>query len=624
VTNATEHRTEALPDGEPHLLPGRTDLAECVTETRLAAIAGLGPPTRGMFVLRWNWEEIDVARSGSSGDVSKLFRNEPQKNPGVLGADPAEGNATVMAREVIQNSWDAAHDLRATLGSEPAPPFEVRFRFDRLEEPRRGALIKNLDLRALASRAANQADRAGLGLPESSCLERLDEAPLALLTIEERGTSGMYGPWKGDSSKMYLALVSIGFTVKHAGAGGSYGYGKAGLIRGSRTRTVVAYSCFREQATDPGVTRRLLGMTYWGPHKADERSFSGFARLGQELKNGSVKPYEDEAADEVAASLGLPTRSADDASELGTTFVVIDPSVDPGELKRAIERNWWPALRADPTFRVDVTGYKAERLEPDPESSAELKAFVRAFDLVVNSGTQPTADEKRFVFQHLKLGDERLDLGTLALVGERDGWSYPADDGIEHRSLVALTRGPRMIVEYLDAGGAKPFVRGTFVAHEDVDDLLRQTETRAHDAWQTRVGDDSVHPDAPKVAKAVLQRIKNNVGSFRNALKPPKPNPRAPSAGAGEALPVGRGRRRAARAITPTRATAARLDRDQGAGPRALLARRYQDASHHRVPPERPRGRGEPALPTRRPVHLLGRRPRGRGLRPRHRLAGRF
>ena len=55
----------------------------------------------------------------------------------------------------------------------------------------------------------------------------------------------MGGPFTGTKSKMYLALVSIGFTVKHSGAGGSYGYGKAGLIRGSAIDTVVAYSCFR-------------------------------------------------------------------------------------------------------------------------------------------------------------------------------------------------------------------------------------------------------------------------------------------------------------------------------------------------------------------------------------------
>ena len=42
-----------------------------------------------------------------------------------VGAPSAE--ATVLAREVIQNSWDAAIELRE--GLEGAPPFEMRFSF---------------------------------------------------------------------------------------------------------------------------------------------------------------------------------------------------------------------------------------------------------------------------------------------------------------------------------------------------------------------------------------------------------------------------------------------------------------------------------------------------------------
>ena len=80
----------------------------------------------------------------------------------------------------------------------------------------------------------------------------------------------------------YLALVSLGYTVKAPGAGGSYGYGKAGLIGASSTRTVIAYTCFKEREDDLGVTRRLLGMTYWGQHDVGGRSFTGFARLGRE------------------------------------------------------------------------------------------------------------------------------------------------------------------------------------------------------------------------------------------------------------------------------------------------------------------------------------------------------
>ena len=83
----------------------------------------------------------------------------------------------------------------------------------------------------------------------------------------------MYGAFEGAKSKMFLALISVGYTVKGSGSGGSYGYGKAGLIAGSSTRTVYAYSCFAPQEDDvvdgKPVTRRFLGMSYWGQHSVE-------------------------------------------------------------------------------------------------------------------------------------------------------------------------------------------------------------------------------------------------------------------------------------------------------------------------------------------------------------------
>ncbi len=171
-------------------------------------------------------------------------------------------------------------------------------------------------------------DDGQFGLRSPNCLERLsaDDA-LPYLLIEETGTTGMYGPWSGDRSKMYLALNTVSFHVKRAGTGGSFGYGKSGLIRGSAVRTVVAYTCFRERNDDPGVTRRLLGMVYWGQHHRGDRSYRGFARHGHAKGPDTIVPFENEKADEIADGLGIPVRDPDFPEQLGTTFLLIDPTV---------------------------------------------------------------------------------------------------------------------------------------------------------------------------------------------------------------------------------------------------------------------------------------------------------
>ena len=67
---------------------------------------------------------------GASGDLSKLFKNENVKQPGVFGIDAPPPEATLLVREVVQNSWDAALERQEQLGDDAQHPFIVDFRFD--------------------------------------------------------------------------------------------------------------------------------------------------------------------------------------------------------------------------------------------------------------------------------------------------------------------------------------------------------------------------------------------------------------------------------------------------------------------------------------------------------------
>jgi hypothetical protein len=482
----------------------------------------------------WQWEQVDEGRSGASGDLARLFKNEEIKEPGLLGVNAPSADATLMAREVIQNSWDAARELADQLreDGDTRPQFEIEFRFEDLEGDAREQLITNLDLADHAGRLTTPGvSRAELGIREDVCLDRLETgAPLPVLRITESGTTGMYGPWSGSKSKMYLALVSLGFTVKRAGAGGSYGYGKAGLIRGSAIRSLVAYTCFRP-TDDEAVTRRLLGMTYWGPHQFEDDSFTGFARLGITNARGDVEPYTDADADDIAAKLDLRVRraAANRISDLGTTFLLLDPTCTPGDLCTAIERNWWPALIED-EFAVTIVDQEGNKHHPQPKRQPDLAPFIRSFERVTLNESDAATNSfpvRKFTTDALT-GQHRVPLGALGLESAVSDWSYPKaaeieEQPVQHRSLVALVRGPRMVVEYFQCGTQPPFVRGTFVADQLVDDLLRQTEPKAHDAWETKASDDAIDRDAPKVAASALRQVRAAVDAYRKELKPALP-----------------------------------------------------------------------------------------------------
>jgi hypothetical protein len=503
------------------------------------------------MTITWQWARLSTQDNGAAGDLAKLFKHEGVEEHGIFRAQPIDPGASLMAREVIQNSWDAARE--AATESEAHVPFEIDFTFTEVAGDGKKALINVLDLGGHASHrraflGGDESQRARLGLGEHDCLDDLDDLsiPLKSLVVSEKGTTGLYGNFDSPRSKMYLALVSVGFTEKAAGAGGSFGYGKAGLIAGSGIRTVVAYTCFRERDDDPGVTRRLLGMTYWGGHQLGAHHFSGFARFGKTVERGgraSEDPFENEEADDIARALGLALRDPSNEEHIGTTFLLLDPVVDPDQLSAAVCRYWWPALEFErfevSISRTDRNGEVTEEWVPRPRKDEVLKSFIRAYELATVPQDNRNKEEYSKDLGNLDLDNERLELGSLGLKADLDGWSYkvevPGATGVgqvedvseyqvTQENLVALVRGPRMIVQYLKVGRANPpFIRGVFVASEAVDDLLKQTEPMAHDRWQTDEKVLSVDPRSPKIAAEIIKKIKSRVLQFRRGLQPPVP-----------------------------------------------------------------------------------------------------
>lgn len=331
----------------------------------------------------------------------------------------------------------------------------------------------------------------------------------------------MYGPWRGGDSRLYRALGGLGVTRK-ADGGGSFGYGKAGLIQGSRARIVIAYSCFEERPDDPDVTRRLLGVTYWGQHDTDDGSFTGMARFGRRLRDVR-EPLVNDAADRVAEELGLTLRSAANPDEIGSTLLLIEPEMKAADLETAVNRNWWPAIE-DPNQRFHVEIQTATGTTfPKPKQDTELRTFINAYE-AITSGVPPSqiaasSNRKLFDLRH----------GKLSLIADPHGWSFPAasgadDDSARDESLVALLRKPRMVVEYWRPNyrSAAPVVRGAFLANDLADRPLRETEPYGHDAWEEHASGDA--DDGPhEFARSLKRALKSRITKFRKILKPPKP-----------------------------------------------------------------------------------------------------
>ena len=260
----------------------------------------------------WVWVEVPPTGGADASTGAGIFKN---------WGDTSE----LLAREVIQNSWDAAQGYRE---DDPSHDFEVVFQFDDLDGDRKSQFVDGLDLRQLFEQRVHLRREESRARLEESALGRLDDdEPLSVLYISDYGAHGLYGaPALRRESHLYKALYTLGVTGKDdAGltSGGSYGFGKGAFIRASRMGTVVAYSSFEPRPEAPyedATTRRLIGWTFWSGHEADGVERDGRAWFGAVGSPGSAEPYADDEADRVASLLGMPPAPPANGANWGQLF----------------------------------------------------------------------------------------------------------------------------------------------------------------------------------------------------------------------------------------------------------------------------------------------------------------
>ena len=502
---------------------------------------------------KWNFEEYDIDRSNTSGDfgnvVSKL--GEAYDCPGVLKVNSPQAMASLLARESIQNSWDAALERQEFFGNAKKVGFHLEFRFVELKGKKKQQFVEAAGLNQLADHMQNIPDvNANEIVANPKTLTEItnNSEPLKLLYLIERGTTGMYGGWGTPKSKMHLALANFGYTAKPiAGSGGTKGYGKTALARNSGTRTVICYSAFNPSIApihpdatheDGEVTRRIFGMGYWKKHEyrkgSELKSNNGWHRFGYDKT--TQQPATDAEADTIANALGVPVRDGQKAQDIGSTFVIIDPIIDANSLVDAVRRWWWPALidrRED--FDVTVTDFDGRELKPNPSGDPELEEFIRAYRLGedLNPKTEHRAFFQQVTVEYPDEGSQRVDPGVLHLVADPsvNGWTNPYDSSIDlnsdegisasHASIVALIRKTKMVVRYENVNPAKPYVRGVFLSDPSkANQLLSVTEDALHSDWELKADEDrKASEHCFNFAKSIKSRIRSNTNQFREKFR---------------------------------------------------------------------------------------------------------
>jgi hypothetical protein len=459
----------------------------------------------------WIFQPYEPRPGISNGNITRLFNTGDSTPPAAFARlidrdDDAATSAVIYGREGIANCVDAsiaAQRKSGTLG--------LDFYFEEFSGREAENYWNLLSLDELAERAtSSDLDRGkDLGLLPEDCLTRGRKKPLRLLTVIERGGGGMPGSLQDPDSVLTRALMAVGEPNMTIGAAGSYGYGKAAVAQASRPRVLLVYTCFpRDKSTD-GVTRRLMGISYWGTHSHAGTKYTGWGLFGPGHAGG-MSALEDEAADEFAELLDLPVRSPDVEEDLGTTFVIVDPMFGAEELAAAVEIFWWPLLLGTRDVKLDLKIHDeagdTHTVTVD-EDHPELGQFVRAFTAAERSRTSKTdvIAEREVVLNRVA--------GITSLEVKSD--SSPID-----RSLVAKMRSPLMVVSYEKQKNTNPPLVGVFVSHDSTNENLRRVEPPEHDKWQKkRVG--GLRPTSRDIA--ISKKVTEEINEAVNALRAPEP-----------------------------------------------------------------------------------------------------
>ena len=388
---------------------------------------------------------------------------------------PALDPLTVLVRETAQNSCDAATG---------------------------GDVDFSMQLTRLSGNRLNAWRDFLLPAPEglSDVLDTVLSTGPDVLTVSDRGTTGLGGPIRADTPAApgerpdFVNFIrNVGERKNVANSGGSYGFGKGILYSLSRCHLIVADTvCLYQGRRQHRLIAAALGATF----EHDGVMHTGRHWLGVPDDDGVPMPLLDADADELSKALGLP-RFTGDAT--GTTIVVVgidlgrdesgrERSPEEGAVFLASSMLWhlWPRMLPEQVNRLRcAVKYNGFPLEvPDPAGTPEMEPFVSSFR-ELRDGGEYTVPLRRTPPKEIGRLAIRKAMAPIHTPDPRVVAAAPFDGRTRH---CARMRQAELVVDYVPG---EPLANemlhygGVFRSSEEADRHFADSEPPTHDAWVT-------------------------------------------------------------------------------------------------------------------------------------------
>lgn len=392
---------------------------------------------------------------------------------------PKLGMMTVLAREAVQNSWDARS------GNNDQVDFSIDYKYLTVGQLR--------SLRRSLHQTPNRLSLASL----------LANTQVPVLVVSDYGTTGLNGPTRADHAAIdthnnFVNFVrNAGSTTRDIGRGGTYGYGKSVFYHASSVGTICVYTKAIEN--DNSISSRFIICAAADDyHESDLTGrlthYTGRHWWGVKDDSGDfVEPLVGTEADEMALAIGMPGRSH---SQTGTSIMIVAPRFD--DLKNTqtqvqavldeLVGYAWPKLvtlqdgKPQMRFSGSFSGKPLVCIEPNKHPV--LKHFVQAFKNLTDAPA-PSLTASRV--EYISSKSPARNVGKLSMVSFIELNTLSELNFAQIVNHVALMRKPGLVVKYqpgptMMSGELK--YAGVFLADASADDSFAKSEPPTHDDWR--------------------------------------------------------------------------------------------------------------------------------------------
>jgi hypothetical protein len=157
-------------------------------------------------------------------------------------------------------------------------------------------------------------------------------------------------------------------------------------------------------------------------------------------------------------------------------------------------------------------------------NNSYVRPFLKAYELAVGRSKQSGVIQESLIsnaWQEV----EGINIGSAALrVASEEELANEESEG-GHFPRIALLRSPKMIIEYKDFERRRVAVRGVFVASNDADGHLRNTEPAQHSHWDKKKSKE-IPAVSTAIADAVYSKLSTGLRKFIEEVSPTPPNER--------------------------------------------------------------------------------------------------